>query len=72
MGVLQVDPASPFLTTPGPGGYKVEWSPGTRLLPLSSAPSDHLVVQCDHYFNAKSPTESDALTFVTDHTTGAD
>ena len=38
-----------FLAFPGPGGYKIEWSPGTRLLPMTSSPSGHLVVPCDRF-----------------------
>ena len=38
-----------FLAFPGPGGYKIEWSPGTRLLPMATSPSGHLVVPCDHF-----------------------
>ena len=28
-----------ILAFPGPGGYKIEWSPGTKLLPMVNAPS---------------------------------
>ena len=29
---------------PGPGGYKIEWSPGTRLLPMTYSLSGHMVI----------------------------
>ena len=29
------------LMFPGPGGYKIEWSPGTKMMDLKSAPSDN-------------------------------
>ena len=50
---------------PGKGGYKIEWSPGTRLLPLETSPSGHLVIPCDAFQGA---TEDVSQTFITDHT----
>ncbi len=35
-----------LMAFPGPGGYKIEWSPGTKLLPMVKAPSGHLVIPC--------------------------
>ena len=55
---------------PGPGGYKIEWSPGSRLLPMKPAPSGHLVIPCDKFDTlntVKGNTEQ--ITFWTDHTT---
>ena len=43
-GVIETEPGKERLSFPGPGGYKIEWSPGTRHFPLKSAPSGHLVV----------------------------
>ena len=37
------------LVFPGPGGYKIEWSPGTKIMDFKSAPSGHLVFNCDKY-----------------------
>ena len=57
-----------FLAFPGPGGYKIEWSPGTRLLPMTTSPSGHLVVPCDH-FNRLADGASkgaDSTVYVTD------
>ena len=48
-GVLEMKDGEEYLTFPGPGGYKVEWSPGTRRYKLECAPSGHLILQCDAY-----------------------
>ena len=50
---------------PGKGGYKIEWSQGTKLLPLETSPSGHLVIPCDSFQNAQDNTMQ---VFVTDHT----
>ena len=42
--VLEMTPGKECLTFPGPGGYKVEWSPGTMHFPLEQAPSGHLIM----------------------------
>ena len=57
-----------FLAFPGPGGYKIEWSPGTRLLPMTTAPSGHLVVPCDHFDSVVdgASRNADSTVFVTD------
>ena len=60
-----------MMVFPGPGGYKIEWSPGSKRLPLMSAPSGHLVVQCDLFADVDKKSNSDALVFVTDHTADA-
>ena len=56
-----------ILAMPGPGGYKIEWSPGTKLLPITSAPSGHLVIPCDKYDKVPSGTRTnnETQTFVT-------
>ena len=41
-----------IMAFPGPGGYKIEWSPGTKLLPMEPAPSGHMVVPCDRFAEA--------------------
>ena len=53
---------------PGPGGYKIEWSPGTKILPMVPAPSGHLVIPCDRFADADTTAAGDVLTFHTDHT----
>ena len=40
---------SEYLTFPGPGGYQVEWSPGTRRYKLERATSGHLMLPCDSF-----------------------
>ena len=55
---------------PGPGGYKIEWSPGTKRLPMIPAPSGHLVIPCDKFEEVDKHTQkTDQLTFCTDRTT---
>ena len=43
-GVLETRAGHQCLTFPGPGGYTINWSPGTVHYPLVSAPSGHLVI----------------------------
>jgi hypothetical protein len=43
-GVIETESGKQMLTFPGPGGYKIEWSPGTEHFPLTAAPSGHLVI----------------------------
>ena len=52
---------------PGPGGYTISWSPGTKLLPMEAAPSGHMVIPCDKFAEASS-SSGDQLAFITDHT----
>ena len=66
--VLFMKQGQQMMAFPGPGGYKVEWSPGTKLLPLVQAPSGHLVVPCDSFDDLQSSQSSDSATaFCTDH-----
>ena len=67
--VIFLSKGKEMIAFPGPGGYKVEWSPGTKLLPMTTAPSGHLVIPCDHF--DKIPAQSstaEQFSFVTDHT----
>jgi hypothetical protein len=48
-GVLEMAPGNEFLTMPGPGGYTVNWSPGTVRYKLERAPSGHLILPCDAF-----------------------
>ena len=59
-----------FIAFPGVGGYKMEWSPGTRLSPMMHAPSGQLVIPCDYSeeLPADLPTTED-LSIRTDHFT---
>ena len=57
-----------MIAFPGPGGYKIEWSPGTRLLPMTAAPSGHLVIPCDLFDDLPSKAApEEKLSFWTDH-----
>ena len=48
-GVLEMTEGSEYLTFPGPEGYQVEWSPGTRRYKLERATSGHLMLPCDSF-----------------------
>ena len=56
-----------ILAFPSEGGYRIEWSPGTKLLPMTPAPSGHLVVPCDEFAKVNTESKGDAMTFITDH-----
>ena len=58
-----------FLAFPGPGGYKIEWSPGTRLLPMTPSPSGRLVVPCDNFDRVAdgATVNADSTVFATNH-----
>ena len=57
-----------MIVFPGAGGYKIEWSPGTEVLPMTPAPSGHLLIQCDHYSKISSRTVGEeGLSFIADH-----
>ena len=57
--VMEMEPGKECLTFPGPGGYTIEWSPGTVQIPLEVAPSGHYVIPCDAY--GKLPQKSGGL-----------
>ena len=46
-----------IIAFPGEGGYKIQWSPGTKLCPMTPAPSGHLVVQCDRFDDIRNDTD---------------
>ena len=64
--VLLLRQGKQLMAFPGPGGYKIEWSPGTRLLPMEDSPSGHTVIRCDHFTDATRTAS--ATTFTTDYT----
>ena len=66
--VLILRKGKEILAIPGKGGYRIEWSPGTKLLPMIPAPSGHLVVPCDEYSKIQK-NSAEARTFITDHRT---
>ena len=47
--VLEMSEGLEYLTYPGQGGYKIEWSPGARRYKLDRAPSGHLILPCDSF-----------------------
>ena len=47
--ILEMAPGHEALTFPGPGDYQIQWPPGTIRIPLTRAPSRHLVIVCDAY-----------------------
>ena len=60
-----------MMVFPGPGGYKIEWSPGTKRLPMTTSPSGHFVIPCDKFDEVnKHAADNDQLTFWTDHMRG--
>jgi len=52
-GVLEMTEGSEVLSFPGPGGYTINWSPGTIHVPLRTAPSGHLVFVVDAFGKVK-------------------
>ena len=66
-GLLILRQGRQCLALPGPGGYKIEWSPGTKLLPIERLPSGHLGFTSDNYDKVNKNT-TEQLSFVTDHT----
>ena len=48
-------PGKERLSFPGPGGYTITWSPGTRHFPLEPAPSGHLIMPCGEYTKVRKP-----------------
>ena len=57
-----------MIVFPGPGGYKIEWSPGSKLLPMKPAISGHLVIPCEHFDSLpKGNAKTESIAFWTDH-----
>ena len=57
-----------MIVFPGPGGYKIEWSPGTKLLPITTAPSGHLLIPCGKFARLPKGTKKPVSeVFFTDH-----
>ena len=66
--VLILRKGKEMIAFPGPGGYTIEWSLGTKLLPMTAAPSGHLVIPCDHFHEAVNAKPAEPLVFHIDHT----
>ena len=69
-GVICLREGSPFIAFPGPGGYSIKWSQGTKILPLTLTTSGHLVVECDHYKDLPKGKLQEAESFWTDNRRG--
>ena len=52
------------LIIPGPGGYKLHCAKSAKILPLTPAPSGHMLVSCDHFAEAKEV--NDPTVFILD------
>lgn len=57
------------LVFPGPGGYKIELSPGSKVLPVKTTPSGHYVVLCDDFSSLPAHCPEPTVSFHVDHTT---
>jgi hypothetical protein len=66
--VLEMTEGEEYLTFPGPGGYKIEWSPGTKRHKLRRANAGHLILPCDGFDKVTETkgVEVKAKVFVTD------
>jgi hypothetical protein len=47
-------PGNEHLTLSGPGGYTINWSPGTVRYKLEKAISGHLILPCDSFDKVNS------------------
>ena len=66
--VLEMTEGEEYLTFPGPGGYKIEWSPGTKRHKLMRANTGHLILPCDGFDKVKPTTgiETKAKVFISE------
>ena len=74
--VLDMSPGNERLIFLGPGGYKPEWSPGTKIIPLEKACSGHLMIPLTAYnkvgnYGVKQETPTMTTTLSTNATTKA-
>ena len=66
-GVLILREGKECIAIPGPGGYSIQWSEGTRILPMKPAPSGHLVIEADNFNLLTSTDDTAAKSFWMDH-----
>ena len=66
-GVILLREGKEQLIVPGPGGYKIQWSPGTRIMSLEQVPSGHIAFVCDRYDQMPKGRSVDQISLVTDH-----
>ena len=57
--VLILRDGQEMLCLPGERGYSIQWSEGTRLLPLKKADSGHLMLQSDHFDTVPVSSQSE-------------
>jgi hypothetical protein len=70
--VMEMSPGKEKLSFPGPGGYKIEWSPGTQHFPLTCAPSGHLVIPLGDFKKIKRAAGGVAVEQTTFHARAQD
>ena len=65
--VLVLRKGKEFMALPGPGGYQITWSPGTKLISMEHAESGHLVIPCDQFEDLPQAPSSEQISFITDY-----
>ena len=55
--ILEMAPGHEHLTLPGPGGYTIQWSPGTVRYKLEKSSSGHLLLPCDEFMSVSKKIE---------------
>ena len=68
--ILDMSGPEAELILPGPGGFKLQLSPGSVRLPLKAAPSGHLILPVTNYPRSKSEPARNRYTFVADRARG--
>lgn len=58
-----IDTYNRRLIYPGPGGYKLQLSPGSRSMPLETAMSGHLLLPCTEWGTDATPPTGQRITF---------
>ena len=71
-GVIETAAGKERLTFPGPGGYTIQWSPGTIHIPLEPAASGHLMAPCAEYAKLRKGSAGVQLPKTTLHATPAE
>ena len=56
-----------YIAFPGPQGYKIEWSPGTKLCPIQHSKSGHLLMEVDHFEQLEPTAEAQTVYLTTDN-----
>jgi hypothetical protein len=56
--VLMLQHGQEMMVLPGPEGYKMKWSKGTKFLPMTKSSSGHLIIPCEQYNNNSSSSSS--------------